>query len=410
MTDPSDATPELQHYSDPQRSAVPGSGVVERTGSPSAGKRGRVAGRQFDVLVIGSSPILLIEAPYQRQQGRSVAVIEKRSQMGGAWYSRSLWNRGGVEVGCHYIDRTKRCYGFLAELLNLDLQPQDRQVMWQPYTDRLESSVRAVVQQMGSYVMGGRLLSRNLWDIAQSFKGGRVHLLPRRLYHLVARRPHLYPSNGCSAIVAALDRNVRASGIEILYGHCVDGVELAEEGGWTTCVVGSQRCQTRMLITGQNEIFHISVNGQRLGLQRQVKPFVHVVLRIRGRKSRPFTYIDVAGNRLLKRVVDVTGYSTPDDPTLPSDLILCCQISDNPSQLDRCPTAIFDYLKTLNLLNKEAELLDSVVEKYPATTSRLDSEINRLDASLPGSIRIMKTWDLALGIDLYHDRWKSLLH
>ena len=41
--------------------------------------------RKIDVIVIGSSPVSLIEATYLAIQGNTVAIIDSADQIGGAW-------------------------------------------------------------------------------------------------------------------------------------------------------------------------------------------------------------------------------------------------------------------------------------------------------------------------------------
>ena len=76
----------------------------------------------FDTIVIGSSPLLLIEALFLEREGHRVAVVEKRNRLGGAWYTMPLWEFESIQVGCHYIERGRRGYAFLREYLGIALE------------------------------------------------------------------------------------------------------------------------------------------------------------------------------------------------------------------------------------------------------------------------------------------------
>lgn len=79
--------------------------------------------RKYDVVAIGTSPAVLLESIWQCRQGNRVAILDRRLEFGGAWFTRSLWNYSGLEVGCHYIGNNRRVYEFLEQLTGSRLVP-----------------------------------------------------------------------------------------------------------------------------------------------------------------------------------------------------------------------------------------------------------------------------------------------
>ena len=63
----------------------------------------------------------------------------------------------------------------------------------------------------------------------------------------------------------------------------------------------------------------------------------------------------------------------------------------------------------INLLKENARLTDFHVEQYPASDCMVNEELDRLEPSLPDSLKIMRTWDLGEGVEYYHDRWRTLI-
>jgi pyruvate/2-oxoglutarate dehydrogenase complex dihydrolipoamide dehydrogenase (E3) component len=45
----------------------------------------------YDIIIIGTSPIMLIEALFHDAQGKSVAIFDERAHFGGAWYSKEMF-------------------------------------------------------------------------------------------------------------------------------------------------------------------------------------------------------------------------------------------------------------------------------------------------------------------------------
>lgn len=70
-------------------------------------------GVDFDIVVIGSSPIPLIEALYQAHLGKRVLILEEASVCGGAWKSIDICGVYPVDLGCHTLGKDKRMLKFL---------------------------------------------------------------------------------------------------------------------------------------------------------------------------------------------------------------------------------------------------------------------------------------------------------
>ena len=77
----------------------------------------------YDWLVIGSSPISVMEALYLRARGNRVVIIEARDRIGGAWTSTDFEEFSNVDLGPHVIDRNRRTYDFLKDYIGCDMQP-----------------------------------------------------------------------------------------------------------------------------------------------------------------------------------------------------------------------------------------------------------------------------------------------
>lgn len=69
----------------------------------------------FDVVVVGSSPIPLLEALYQHHIGKRVLILEEASECGGAWKSIHICGLYPIDLGCHTIGQDKQIKQFLEE-------------------------------------------------------------------------------------------------------------------------------------------------------------------------------------------------------------------------------------------------------------------------------------------------------
>jgi phytoene dehydrogenase-like protein len=77
----------------------------------------------YDTILVGSSPLNLLEAIYLKQKGQKVLVIDRQSKIGGAWATTELNGLPDLEIGCHIWDIIPEVITFLGRYLELDLQP-----------------------------------------------------------------------------------------------------------------------------------------------------------------------------------------------------------------------------------------------------------------------------------------------
>lgn len=85
-------------------------------------------GVDFDVVVVGTSPITLLEALYQSHSGKRVLILEEASVCGGAWKSIEVCGVYPVDLGCHTLGKNKQMQTFLekyvgCQMVSLDNPP-----------------------------------------------------------------------------------------------------------------------------------------------------------------------------------------------------------------------------------------------------------------------------------------------
>lgn len=71
----------------------------------------------FDVVIVGSSPISLLEAVYQLDCGKRVLILEKNERCGGAWKSIDICGIANADLGCHSIGSDTRISSFLKDYI-----------------------------------------------------------------------------------------------------------------------------------------------------------------------------------------------------------------------------------------------------------------------------------------------------
>jgi hypothetical protein len=84
-------------------------------------------GRQpdFDIVIVGSSPIPLLEALHQHYLGKRVLILEEAPVCGGAWRSIDICGLYPVDVGCHTLGQDRQMFHFLEEYVGCKMVSLD---------------------------------------------------------------------------------------------------------------------------------------------------------------------------------------------------------------------------------------------------------------------------------------------
>jgi phytoene dehydrogenase-like protein len=225
--------------------------------------------RDFDLVVVGSSPLLLLFALQATKAGHSVCIVERKPQLGGAW-SLDRCDLEGAEVmhenACHLIEWYAGGYELLESLSGMPFVPNDPQPIrvWRsgkvaPYTSRL-----GIARE---YLLAWRTIAYSM--IKLGLAGVRIrytipeawYLLKRSLVQLrletVHRLPGLLgypgvcaPKDGFAAFVEALIDQAGAAGV-VVRTSAVSGI--ARDGdGWRVTLYGGEALTCARVAVGQS--------------------------------------------------------------------------------------------------------------------------------------------------------------
>ena len=83
----------------------------------------------YDVIIVGTSPIVLTKAFFELKLGKTVLIIEKNKNYGGSWQTLDVQDIGIVESGCHIMYRNLKMNKFFVDEIGIDfidLSPQPK--------------------------------------------------------------------------------------------------------------------------------------------------------------------------------------------------------------------------------------------------------------------------------------------
>jgi len=130
-----------------------------------------------------------------------------------------------------------------------------------------------------------RLISKDLWEVYRALRKRKTKNILLKLIELMRSQPYLYPSQGSKAIIDGLLSKIEASSIRVFTNSSVERVVVNESGSLNVCWIGRQDFLCKYIVTGQNVKFDVSVDGKSLNFDRERQSYVHILLRIKGKKN-----------------------------------------------------------------------------------------------------------------------------
>lgn len=186
----------------------------------------------YDCIVVGSSPISLFEALYQKSIGKRVLILESSCCLGGAWRSIPICGVEDVDLGCHMIGKNQGLADFFHLYAGCQIVPIDT-----------PDSPFAEIGKHGFYFAGG-----------------------------------------CHELIEHLQNRLIQSGIEVLLNHQVSSAVVNEERN--EVLVGSENRQftaSKVILTPYTRICERSEEAKKV-------KFYHLYLLIQDPTPPRFSY------------------------------------------------------------------------------------------------------------------------
>lgn len=178
----------------------------------------------FDDIVIGSSPLMLLQAGLLAREGRRVCLLERETRLGGSWQTADLDTGETVEIACHLIEVFPGTYEYLegasgVPFVPLEAQPirVHRSGLKVPYFSRL------LMLASGARLFLGWTGARIAWALGRSTDPDRlINFRTKLASYLRHQGPAFFqrpvmqgPKHGFVDFMDRLVARTRAEGVEI---------------------------------------------------------------------------------------------------------------------------------------------------------------------------------------------------
>jgi hypothetical protein len=357
----------------------------------------------WDSIIVGSSPLLLIEAIYLGRTGRKVLVLEENGQLGGAWGRLETKEFPYLDIGCHYFDISKRAYEFLRFKIGLDLVPFRPQPQFAYRNILFPYDYRQVIRVARNLKTAYKRRSLTPF-VSNVFRDENYRL---RMFPFT--KTFLYPQGGSHELITRLTTHAQENNVTILKPMRVDSIRFNFKRKQVQVSAGGASFEGNEVVAGSQaqiaDALHITPKPD--GTLRCVFPHVNLV--VRDRSAPTFSYIRFLRHHAVIRMTDITDHMRHWNEGLTDHRVICIAIRDtydkkldDPEKVEQ----LFALLKKYRFVDPSAKCERSYWSRYPAEFLS-DETQKMLQRDFSPMIRLFPTTNFSVGIVSNLSRWEQ---
>ena len=353
----------------------------------------RARDRKYDTIFVGAGIICVLEAVYQSLCGKSVLVIDREPDMGGAWRSLEIFGLHDVENAIHYFLPDPHAFDFMRNVLTLEVVPSPRKyrVFRLPLAGHgrlpYDHPVSRFIGKLSEAPSGGML------DWLGSACGALKHVLAEK------REPSRYVSGGAPEIVRKVKQILLASEVDVEYSTTIDRIHVDPATETVEVGAGARAFRSRSIFFSHgSRITNLSGPAGPISVEEKVlrRPAVHVLIRD---VTAPVMYECIfTADPLIRYAHDVTRFARESAELAGRRKLLVLALHQDVTESESVYPAILEKLKQVRMVG-----CDAVMENHNWWVAYLppleDSDLDRLKAALGSQVEFFKTDENGAQVD-----------
>jgi hypothetical protein len=360
---------------------------------------GNSAGAPYDILIVGSSPLSLIEAVTEACTGRRVCIVEQDDRIGGAWKTEDCLGLVGIETTPHVFLPENRAYSVLDKYLlsnfrTLDIQPR-------LLVKRHGWFFKNANISLDNRLRAGLALSLALkWDTKRNKPAKRV--LATATFALnrladVLRQPVAYsakyPAGGLTNWFETVKSILKARDVNLLLNSQVKTVSSSNSLVSTELSGGRILYSSKVVLNRHVQIDAIYANDGPIPIASNLAVSNHYSFIVGN--SAPRGFIHAIGHSDIMLVNDVSDYAPNLDDIYPGCRLITLRTNARPESHRDDPDFYFTALKSMGYLPQRSHLIqhyhrEIVVKKLTGLTIKL------LKQKMGTSVKFLLADDLSI--------------
>jgi hypothetical protein len=357
--------------------------------------------QQFDVVILGTSPLAITEAVWQKSHGKSVVNIDDKANVGGAWTTIQHDGIPEVEIGCHIWEVEKGATKFLDAFFNLDLvllKPQPRIVKKRftiPYDWKMNLTTAKYI------------ISKSIRFKFKLLKAGLTS--PARTFSFVPRK-YLYPKGGANELHTKVMEKVQSEDLNLSLNTELRKVKLTDKEVQLELKNGDQFTSNQLVLTSLSSIEKIEFeDGSSISPETKQVGYIHVHLLLKTSIPRKFSYERWMDDEYIHRVSDMTSQVSSE--LKPGEKLLCVGIHATAYHATKHETLVIEILNRLNdrkLIDQNAELIQHGFNVFPSYYND-PAKLTEIEKRSNGKISVLRSTSFTYSFFNQENRYKELI-
>jgi hypothetical protein len=355
--------------------------------------------QKFDVIIIGSSPLSLLEAAVTQRSGKSVCVIDRNDRLGGAWLTEDTLKLQGIETTPHLFVPEQLAYKVLDELLEGQFQelPQQPQLFVSRSSFPFKKSLIPMSQRFRVAIamfFAEHIDNRKNRLHKRIFKGSKF--LYRQIWHnnlLVNFGKAKYPRYGLSKWFDRVALKFEREKIALRLQTRVISIELQGQKCRVEIDDGTFLIADRVVLSRHSDV-SFYIDGRALELPKPKQRYSnHLTFVVKN--ARPMPFVHAIGDTNFMLFSDITDTAEQMSRVFPDCRLITMRTNatDEPTKADA--EASFQELKQLGLLSEDVEIL-SHHERQICTSTLSRHSIEVILSEFSGLVDFLLTDDLGI--------------
>ena len=355
--------------------------------------------KEYDIIFLGTGIISILEAVYHSRKGKSVLMIDKESEVGGAWKPLNIFGYENVENAIHYFLPDPKSPGFMRDFLgwNVVESTAKYRVLKFPFVGHISFKYDGIISKLINVHFGrdrGNIFAR---------LGATLKLL--RLFFL-ENRPSLYVKGGAPEMIKSIKTILSKSKVEILYQAEPNRIEILPEIVRVKSNKGDVDCSTIYFTHGSLIANLIYSNNKPFPLTDKIHPRPAAHLLIEDDTASVMSECIFVNDPLIKYVHDITHIT---NEMKPCQKIFVFALQHEVNEQSNINNYILKRLKQVKMIGEKARVIDHHWSDVFLPTL-YDSDLLALKQTFGSRVEFLKTENFARGIGYYCEKWKEVIN
>ncbi len=355
-----------------------------------------------ECIIIGTSPLAIVEAAYLNSKGYKTLNIESKNEISGAWTTIKYKDFPEIEIGSHIWSYNKKTYLLIQNLFEIPIAKLD-------YQPKILFKNLLIPYDWKMNLLSIKSVSSNLFKF--NFKFFKSIKTYPDIRFSILTSAYMYPKNGAIDIKKALETFIKKHELKIDLNKKVKSISISRESIEVLMLdEGKYYCSKHLILTSLSEIEQITLeNGEEIKLPKKEIQYIHRHLLIKDNKKPKFNYIRCVSDKVIHRLSDMT--SQVKNHLKKNEIVICAGIFHE--QFESLKTFeqeeyIMKYLKRHKLISNTASLLKSDSNVYPSFYN--DSELMKeIEQKSNGKIKFLRSTDFIYSFYNNYDKYITLI-